>query len=89
MRIELVKFGEMLVSRPAGREAHLAAEASLLRGLDASSEIEVDFSGVLVLTPSWAGEFLTPLQKKFHTVRLVNTENPSVQATLKVLRDFA
>ena len=89
MRIEIQKFGTLLVSRPAGREAYLAAEASFLRGLDLSSEIEVDFSGVLVLTPSWADEFLKPLRKRFSRVRLTHTENVSVQATLKILQEFA
>lgn len=88
MRIELQKFGTLLVSRPAGREAYLAAEASLLRGIDPSSEVEVDFSGVLVLTPSWADEFLKPLRKKFLSVRFTHTENVSVQATLSILQKF-
>lgn len=89
MQIEVQKFGTILVSHPAGREAYLAAEASFLRGVDPSSEIEIDFSGVLVLTPSWADEFLKPLRKKFLHVRLAHTENVSVQATLKTLQEFA
>lgn len=88
VRIDASKFGTILVSHPAGREAYFAAEASLLRGVDSSSEIEVDFSGVLVLTPSWADEFLKPLRKKFPHVHLTHTENVSVQATLKTLQEF-
>lgn len=87
MRIEVQKFGTLLVSRPAGREAYLAAKSSLLR--DVPSDMEVDFSGVQVLTPSWADEFLTPLRKEFTNVHLANTENSSVKATLRTLEEFS
>jgi len=60
-QIKLKKFGEMLISRPAGREAWLVAKAYSLP--PKKDEILVDFEGVLVLTPSWADEFLTKLKK--------------------------
>ena len=34
MKIELKKFGNILISRPAGREAYLAASAYLLKDID-------------------------------------------------------
>ncbi len=89
MRIELKKFGEILISRPAGREAYLAMSAYTTKGADEDEMIEVDFSGIKVLTPSWADEVVTPLAKKFKNVKLLNTENAAVQATLKTLREYS
>lgn len=84
MKILLSKFGTTLISRPAGKEAW-AAFQPVLCDVPIDETIEVDFEGVNVLTPSWADEFLTPLQKKYKHVILKNTENPSVQASLKIL----
>lgn len=84
--IYLKKFGTMLISRPAGREAWLAAQAySLPPG---TNSVVVDFAEVAVLSPSWADEFLTPLRERFgnENVKYQNTENPSVQATLATLK---
>ncbi|MDP2709462.1 MAG: STAS-like domain-containing protein [bacterium] len=89
MRIELKKFGEILVSRPAGREAYLAMSAYLTKGLPENEIIEIDFSGVKVLTPSWADEIITKIAKDFKNIRLVNTANPTVKATLKTLTEYS
>lgn len=86
MRIQLHKFGITLVSRPSGKEAWLAFQPSLAN-LSSSEDVIVDFEGVVVLTPSWADEFLTPLYKRFGDhIKLVNTDNPSVAATLAILK---
>lgn len=79
----------MLISRPAGREAWLVMQSSLIKNLDENELIEIDFSGVEVLTPSWADEIITMLAEKFKNIKLLNTENESVQATLKTLRDYS
>ena len=85
MKIDVKKFGTTLVSRPAGKEAWLAFQPTL-NEVKTDEKIIVDFNGVIVLTPSWADEFLTPLRLKFkEKVKLVNTDNPSVQATLLIL----
>lgn len=89
MHIELKKFGEMLVSRPAGREAYLALSAYLTKDVQKDERLEIDFSGVKVMTPSWADEVITKLLEEFRDVRLQNTENPTVQATLKTLREYS
>jgi len=89
MRIELKKFGEMLISRPAGREAFLAMSAYLIKDLPFDETIEINFSGVKVLTPSWADEVITKLAEKFKNIKLLNTENASVQATLKILQEYS
>lgn len=85
MIIQLKKFGTTLISRPSGKEAWLAFQP-VLNEHAKDPEIIVDFAGVVVLTPSWADEFVTPLQKRFsgHTT-LRNISNPSVVATLAIL----
>lgn len=89
MRIELKKFGEILISRPAGREAYLAMQAYILKGVSKDEPLEIDFSGVKVLAPSWADEVITKIASEFKNVKLLNTENSSVQATLKTLRKYS
>ncbi len=85
MIIQLYKFGTTLVSRPSGKEAWLAFQPTL-KNTSETEEIIVDFQGVIVLTPSWADEFLTPLKNRFKDrVKLRNTDNPSVTATLAIL----
>lgn len=87
MKIDLGKFGTTLVSRPAGKEAFLAIQP-LLAGLRTTEKIEVDFSKVIVFTPSWADEFVTPLIEKYgEKVTLLNTRNLSVKATLEILKE--
>ena len=89
MKIDIQKFGDKLTSRPSGREAFLAMSAYLIKDVDENEPIVLDFYGVKVLTPSWADEVITKVAEKFKNVSLVNTENPTVQATLKTLRDYS
>lgn len=89
MRIELKKFGEILISRPAGREAYLAMSAYLTKGIGKDDEIIIDFSGVKVIAPSWADEVITKLAEKHKNIKLANTENSTVKATLKTLKEFS
>ena len=87
MKIELKKFGTVLTSRPAGKEAYLAAKAYTLPPHKTAEKIEIDFSGVQGLTPSWADEFITPLFSDYPgNVILLPTDNASVKATLEVLQ---
>ena len=85
MIIELKKFGTTLVSRPSGKEAWLAFQPTL-KDISNAEKITVDFKDVLVLTPSWADEFLTPLRARFgDEVKLINSDNASIKATLAIL----
>ena len=43
MRIELQKFGDILISRPAGREAYLAMSAYVTKDMQKGGEIIIDF----------------------------------------------
>lgn len=89
MKIEIKKFGEMLVSRPAGREAYLALSAYITRDIPKTESIELDFSGVKVLTPSWADEVVTTLAQEFPHLTLSHTDNSSVKASLDTLREYS
>ena len=87
MRIEIKKLGTVLSSRPAGKEALLAVRSSLLRSVEKTEVLELDFDGVDVLAPSWADEFVTPLLEEWgDRLHCMHTENPSVKATLEFLK---
>lgn len=85
MIIQLKKFGTTLISRPSGKEALLAFRP-MLNQINENEEVIIDFEGVMVLTPSWADEFLTPLSKQFgKQIQLCNIDNSSIKATLSIL----
>lgn len=85
MTIYLKKFGTTLNSRQFGRESFAAFKPSL-KNIKKTEDVIVDFEGVITFTPSWGDEFLGPLFKEFgKQIILKNTENPSVQASLKML----
>lgn len=87
MKLKLEKFGTTLISRELGSEAFKALQPTL-RELSKNENLEVDFSGVLTLSPSWADEFLSPLLDKLdERLVLLSSDNLSVQATLKILQE--
>ena len=86
MTVDISKFGDVLVSRPAGKEAFLMAKAYIFNNLNSSDSLQLDFSNVKVLTPSWADEFITGLKSKYKVkIEYLNTQNPSVEASLKTV----
>lgn len=83
MKIELKKFGKVLTSRPAGKEAFAAIRPTLDLNAD---KIEIDFSDILSLSPSWADEFFRALEELYgDRVTYLPSDNPSVKATLAIL----
>lgn len=87
MKLQLEKFGKTLISRELGSEA-LKAFQPTLREFSKDEELEIDFSGVLTLSPSWADEFLSPLLNQFgDRLVLLSSDNLSVQATLRILHE--
>ena len=85
MIIELNKFGTTLTSRQDGKEAYNAF-FSTLESVSDNEEINIDFDGVVTFTPSWADEFITPILNTYgNRVKLIHTDNPSVEATLRLL----
>lgn len=85
MKIELKKFGEILTSRPAGREAGLSMKAYFKPA--ATEKVELDFSGILAVGPSWLDEVLTLLREEYGRDRIVclPSDNASVIEALKIL----
>jgi hypothetical protein len=85
MRIKLKQYGDILTSRPAGREAALAMKA-LLR-LSPAEKIELDFDGIVSVGPSWLDEVLTALRHDYGKDRIVclPSKNPSVTESLKII----
>lgn len=87
MKLELSKFGSTLISRELGSEAFKAFQPTLKKLAD-NENLEIDFAGVLTLSPSWADEFLTPLLDQLgDRLVLLPTDNLSVHATLKILEE--
>lgn len=87
MKLELAKFGTTLISRELGSEA-FRAFGSTLRQIPEKENLEIDFAGVLTLSPSWADEFLTPLLDLLgDRLILLTSDNLSVQATVKILQE--
>jgi len=81
----MTKFGTVLISRQAGKEAY-AAFLPLLTALDRNEPVLIDFRGISTFSPSWGDEFLTPLQKMFgDRLTLQESSNPSVSLTLSTL----
>ena len=88
MKIEIKKFGTTLLSRQTGKEAAAAFRPSL-ENVSETETVEVDFAGVITFSPSWGDEFLRPLHEKYQNkLILMNTENPSVKATLELLEEI-
>ena len=86
MVVPINNFGDILMSRPAGREAFLMAKAYVFRELIKDDDIILDFNGIKVLAPSWADEFISGIKSEYsNNLQCINTENPSVKASLKTI----
>ena len=86
MVIPIVNFGDILMSRPAGKEAFLMAKAYVFNELNGNDDITLDFNGIKVLAPSWADEFISGIKSEYsNKLQFLNTENPSVKASLRTI----
>lgn len=86
MILSMHKFGQKLGFSSSGREAWLAIQPRL-RESAPEEEITLDFADVLLLTPSFADEFVTPLMNEYpNPIALEHTnENITVRKTLEFL----
>lgn len=85
MDIIVNKFGTILISRRDGKEAYLAMQP-LLKDVSDNEIVNIDFDGVLSLSPSWGDEFITPLKEKYKDMLVLkNTSNLSVSETLDLI----
>ncbi|MEI6873635.1 MAG: DUF4325 domain-containing protein [Spirochaetota bacterium] len=86
MTVNMVEFGDILISRPAGREALLAAKAYLFTENAGLDSIILDFKGVKVLAPSWGDEFVTGLKSLYKNhIEAANIDSPAMKAALRVV----
>ena len=86
MIIPIINFGDILMSCPAGREAFLMSKAYVFKNINREDEIVLDFNGIKVLAPSWADEFITGIKLEYsNNLQYINTENPSVSASLRTV----
>jgi hypothetical protein len=85
MRIEIKKFGTILTSRPAGREAAHAINAYIKP--DSKEPLELDFTGVISVGPSWLDEVLSFLRDKYgkERVMILPSSNASVVQSLNII----
>lgn len=86
MRIEVKRFGKVLNSRSMGKEAFAAIRPILDPNAD---KVEIDFSDIISLTPSWADEFFSALKNFYgeEKIKYLPTNNPSVKETLAVIEE--
>jgi hypothetical protein len=86
MKIDISKYGTTLISRPAGREAYLSARAYSIPK-EGDDPIELDFSKINVLTPSWADEFVSGLKNAYGAgrIKVIEGDNLSVKTTFETL----
>ena len=86
MVVKISNFGDVLMSRPAGREAFLMAKAYVFKEILKDDVVILDFDEVKVLAPSWADEFISGVKNDYsNEIQYINTENPSVKASLKTV----
>jgi hypothetical protein len=86
MIVAMIEFGDILISRPSGREAFLAARSYLFRDTPDQDSIILDFKDVKVLAPSWGDEFITGLKSLYRNrIEVANIDSPAVKAALKVV----
>ncbi len=84
MILNVKDFGDILMSRPAGKEAFSMAKAYIFQNLAENEKISLDFEDVKVLAPSWADEFITNLRTEYkNPIEFLNTDNESVSQSLK------
>ena len=81
----MFKFNTVLNGRPAAREASLRIQ-QIINGSSDKEDMVLDFSGVEVLTPSYADELLKALREKYSSekIKIVNT-TPTVSKTLEAI----
>lgn len=84
--IQMKKFGKILNSRPAAKEAVLRVK-QILNG--SREDIALDFSDVEILTPSFADEFVRGLKEMYKDKKIEFQgieQNELIKDTLKAVK---
>jgi len=88
MVVKMSHFGDVLMSRPAGREAFLLSCAYVFREKKPEEDIVLDFGGIMVMTPPWLDEFVHGIKLEYRCgLSYQHTENPTVTGSLKAIGD--
>ena len=84
MKIAMVKYGEFLISRPAGREAAQII-CNQFSPTSEAEAIELDFNRVKSVGPSWLHEVMLSLKTAFprNEILVLDAGNASVIESLK------
>lgn len=86
MNLKISKFGNILTSRPAGREAALTSLA-YEKNFKNATTVTLDFEGVDVLTPSWLSEFVQTLKERgISEVEYMPSNNPTVTSSIEFIQ---
>lgn len=85
MTIQMSKFNTVLNGRPVAKEAALRIQ-QIVNGSAGKEDMVLDFSGVEILTPSYADELLKSLEAKYgaEKVKIINTAE-AVSETLQAV----
>ena len=84
MIIDIARFGEVLSSRPQGRESALVTLAYITQ--NKTDLIQINFQNVLVMTPSWLSEYVQTLKERGITsVEFLKSDNPSVNSSIEFI----
>lgn len=84
--IQMKKFGKVLNSRPAAKEAVLRVK-QIING--SKEDITLDFSDVEILTPSFADEFVRGLKEMYKDKKIEFQgieQNEVIKDTLKAVK---
>jgi hypothetical protein len=84
LNLKIKKFGDILTSRPAGREAALNCLA-YDQDIKKSRSVTLDFEGIVAMTPSWLGEFAQTLQENEIKITFLPSENPTVISSIEFI----
>ena len=87
MKVQIKKFGEILTSRPAGREAGLAIKAYSKPRTGERTNRTRFYRRKLAVGPSWLDEVLTLLRDEYGKNRVIclPSDNSSVVESLKII----
>lgn len=80
--LKIADFGQALASRTEGREAALSALAYQFQG-QTPEELKLDFQDVIIMTPSWLGEFIQTLEARGVKRFIYVNTSPVVDASLE------
>lgn len=84
--LKIKQFGQVFSSRSDGREAALSYYTYNLSDQNIHS-LELDFTDVLIMTPSWLGEFIQTLNSKGITkFSYLNIDNITVKNSLEIIK---